>query len=76
MKSVLITGANKGIGLETAKQLLQKGFYVYIGSRDLKNGRNAVEKFKSQGLTSVEAIELDVTDENSVRSVREEMANV
>jgi NAD(P)-dependent dehydrogenase (short-subunit alcohol dehydrogenase family) len=44
MKSVFITGANKGIGFETAKQLLQKGCYVYIGSRNLENGLQAVAK--------------------------------
>ena len=71
MKSVLITGANKGIGLETAKQLLQKGFHVYLGSRDLKNGLEAVEKLKSEGLTSVEAIQLDVTNDDSVKAARE-----
>jgi len=46
MKKALITGANKGIGLEVAKQLLQKGYYVYLGSRDLNNGKEAVEKLK------------------------------
>ncbi|MEJ7664738.1 MAG: SDR family NAD(P)-dependent oxidoreductase [Hymenobacter sp.] len=35
MKTVLITGANKSIGLETARQLLQHGYHVYLGSRDL-----------------------------------------
>jgi short-subunit dehydrogenase len=35
MKKVLITGANKGIGLELTRQLIQKGYYVYMGSRDL-----------------------------------------
>ena len=73
MKSALITGANKGIGLETAKQLLQKGFHVYLGSRDLKNGTEAVEKLKAKGLTRVEAIQLDVTNENSVKAAREEI---
>ncbi|CAA9491343.1 MAG: Short-chain dehydrogenase [uncultured Segetibacter sp.] len=73
MKSVLITGANKGIGLETAKQLLQKGFYVYLGSRDLQNGLDAVEGLKSEGLTNVAAVQLDVTDENSVKTARAEM---
>jgi NAD(P)-dependent dehydrogenase (short-subunit alcohol dehydrogenase family) len=73
MKKALITGANKGIGFETAKQLLQKGFYVYIGSRDLKNGVNAVEKLRSEGLPHAEAVQLDVTDEKSVKMAREEI---
>lgn len=73
MKSVLITGANKGIGLETAKQLLQKGFHVYLGSRDLKNGLEAVRKLKSEGLANVEAVQIDVTDENSVIAARKEI---
>lgn len=70
MKKVLITGANKGIGFETAKQLLQKGLYVYIGSRDLKNGEEAIQKLKSAGLNQVEVVQLDVTDENSVKTAR------
>jgi len=73
MKSALITGANKGIGFETAKQLLQKGFYVFIGSRDLQNGLQAVEKLKAEGLTNVEAIQVDVTDDNSVKNARTEI---
>lgn len=72
-KKALITGANKGIGFETAKQLLQEGFYVYVGSRDLRNGEEAVQKLKSEGLNQVEAVQLDVTDENSVKAAREEI---
>lgn len=75
MKSALITGANKGIGFETAKQLLQKEFYVYIGSRTLENGIQAVEKLKAEGLTNVEAIQIDVTDDNSVKNARTEIGN-
>jgi NAD(P)-dependent dehydrogenase (short-subunit alcohol dehydrogenase family) len=71
MKTALITGANKGIGLETARQLLQKGFYVYLASRDLQNGQDAVEAFKSKGLTNVEAVQLDVTNEASVKAARQ-----
>ena len=73
MKKVLITGANRGIGFETTRQLLQKGFYVYIGCVDLKNGLEAVEKLKAEGLTNTEAIQLDVTDEHSVKTAREEI---
>lgn len=73
MKSALITGANKGIGFETAQQLLQKGLYVYIGSRDLKKGLQAVDKLKTQGFSNVEAIQLDVTDESSIRIAREQI---
>lgn len=73
MKKALVTGANKGIGFETAKQLLQKGFYVYLGSRDLKNGVEAVEKLTSEELTHVEVVQLDVTNENSVKTAREEI---
>lgn len=73
MKTALITGANKGIGFETAKQLLQKGFYVYIGSRNLENGLQAIEKLKSENLTNVEAVQIDVTDDNSVKNARIEI---
>lgn len=73
MKTVLITGANKGIGFETARQLLQKGFSVFIGSRNLENGLEAVKKLKAEGFTHTEAIQLDVTDNRSVQNAREEI---
>jgi NAD(P)-dependent dehydrogenase (short-subunit alcohol dehydrogenase family) len=41
IKYALITGANKSIGFETARQLLQLGYYVYLSSRDLANGQQA-----------------------------------
>ena len=37
MKKALITGANKSIGFETARRILQEGYYVYLGSRTLEN---------------------------------------
>lgn len=73
MKKAFITGANKGIGFETAKQLLEKGFYVFIGSRRLAKGIKAVEILKSQGLHNVAAIQLDVTNQDSVQSAFEEL---
>jgi len=71
MKKALITGANKGVGLETARQLLNNGYYVYLGSRTLENGQTAVEKLKEDGLDQVEAIQLDVTDDQSVQKAKE-----
>lgn len=70
MKRALITGANKGIGFETARQLLQQGYYVYLGSRSAVNGQAAVEKLKAGGLNNVMAIQLDVTDPGSVKAAR------
>jgi NAD(P)-dependent dehydrogenase (short-subunit alcohol dehydrogenase family) len=68
MKSALVTGANKSIGFEVARQLAQKGIYVYLGSRNLENGIAAVEKLLAEGLSNVEAIHLDVTDDESVKN--------
>ena len=73
MKKALITGANKSIGFETAKQLLQKGYFVFLGSRNLEKGLLAVEKLKAEGLTNVEVIQLDVTNEDSVNLARIEI---
>jgi len=73
MKTVLITGANKSIGLETARKLLKEGYFVFIGSRNISNGLEAVEKLKSAGLNHVEVVQLDVTSELSVQTAREEL---
>jgi NAD(P)-dependent dehydrogenase (short-subunit alcohol dehydrogenase family) len=70
MKTVLITGANKSIGFETAKQLLKNGFYVYLGCRDLEKGEQAVAQLKSEGLDQVEPIVIDVNNPQSVKSAK------
>jgi NAD(P)-dependent dehydrogenase (short-subunit alcohol dehydrogenase family) len=68
MKTVLITGANKSIGFETAKQLLDLGYYVYLGCRDLEKGVEAVAQLNSK---NVEPIKIDVSDAQSVTEARE-----
>ena len=73
MKSALVTGANKSIGFETARQLAQLGYFVYISSRDKTKGLEAIEKLKAMGLTNVDCIQLDVTDINSIKSARQEL---
>lgn len=70
MKLALITGANKGIGFETTRQLLEKGYFVYLGSRNVQYGYEAAEQLRSQGLTNLEVVSLDVTSEESVKTAR------
>ena len=70
MKTVLITGANKSIGFETARQLAQKGYFIYLGSRDSSNGAAAADVLKAEGLTNVEAIVIDVCDKHSIEAAK------
>jgi len=70
MKKAFITGANKSIGFETARQLLQQGYFVYLGCRDISKGNIAVNELKNAGLLNVEAIEIDVTSTDSVAAAR------
>ena len=70
MKYALVTGANKGIGLEVAKLLAQQGFFVYLGSRDLASGQAAVQQLNAAGLTTLEAVQLDVTNPASIQAAR------
>ncbi|MET8123334.1 SDR family NAD(P)-dependent oxidoreductase [Micromonospora sp. NPDC005189] len=60
MTITLITGANKGIGFETAKQLLELGHHVYIGARDVERGEKAAAELGAR------FVQLDVTDDASV----------
>lgn len=73
MRTVLITGANKGIGFETAKQLAQLGYYVYLGSRDETRGAEAIKKLRDSGITNVESIRIDVTDSRSIQQAAAEL---
>jgi NAD(P)-dependent dehydrogenase (short-subunit alcohol dehydrogenase family) len=73
MKTVLITGANKGIGFETARQLAKLNYFVYLGSRDRARGLEAVEKLNNMGLNNVDSIVIDVADVNSVRQARQQL---
>jgi NAD(P)-dependent dehydrogenase (short-subunit alcohol dehydrogenase family) len=62
MTITLITGANKGIGFETAKQLLELGHIVYVGARDVERGQKAAAALGAR------FVQLDVTDDASVSS--------
>ena len=71
-KIALITGANKGIGLETARQLAQKGFTVLIGARDEAKGKAAVAELKKDGVEA-SAIAIDVTKSESITKAAAEV---
>jgi NAD(P)-dependent dehydrogenase (short-subunit alcohol dehydrogenase family) len=70
MKSVLITGANRSIGLETAKQLSAKGLFVYLGTRDLEKGEAVVKELNENGFQNIKAITIDVTDAKSILAAK------
>jgi NAD(P)-dependent dehydrogenase (short-subunit alcohol dehydrogenase family) len=61
----LVTGANKGIGREIARQLGQKGFTVWLGCRDEGRGRKATEELRAEGIDA-HLVLLDITDDASV----------
>lgn len=63
-QTALVTGANKGIGFETARQLAQRGFTVWLGSRDQERGESAAKELAYDG--DVRFVCLDVTDAESV----------
>lgn len=70
-RAALVTGANRGIGLEIVRQLARKGLTAVIGARDPDKGLAAADKLKAEGL-EVTVVELDVDDEKSAsRAVAE-----
>ncbi|MGW3744725.1 SDR family NAD(P)-dependent oxidoreductase [Streptomyces sp. NPDC005146] len=62
MTTTLITGANKGLGFETARRLTAAGHTVYIGSRDAERGRRAAAQLGAR------LVQLDTTDDASVEA--------
>ncbi|MCW3098503.1 MAG: Short-chain dehydrogenase/reductase [Chthonomonadaceae bacterium] len=71
-KIALVTGANKGIGFETARQLGKLGIKVLLGARDLAKGEAAAATLKAEGL-DVTPIVLDVTDSASIKAAAQKV---
>lgn len=65
----LVTGANKGIGKEVVRQLAHKGHTVYLGSRDIAKGQNALEDLGNA--KNIHVIQLDVTQNESIQKCYE-----
>ncbi len=67
-KIAVVTGANRGLGFETCRQLAQKGYHVILTSRNAEKGKAATERLKAEGLDAVYH-QLDVTDPGSIRQL-------
>ena len=65
MNTALVTGANKGIGFEIARNLGKRGYHVLIGARNEQRGLAATEQLRAEGLT-VNFVQIDVTDLKSI----------
>jgi NAD(P)-dependent dehydrogenase (short-subunit alcohol dehydrogenase family) len=68
MTTTLITGANKGLGFETARRLVAAGHTVYLGCRDAERGRRAAEQLGAR------VVGLDVTDDASTQAAAQAIA--
>lgn len=69
----LITGANRGLGFETARQLGQAGVTPIVGARDPAKGEKAADELRSDGLAA-ESLTIDVTSASSVKAAAEQVA--
>ena len=59
-KVAFITGANRGLGFETARILGKQGITVIMGARELEKGKAAAERLRGEGVKAVEAVRFDV----------------
>lgn len=76
MKTALVTGANKGIGLAAARGLAQQGFQVFLGARDKERGEAAATSLQGEGF-AVEFVQIDINDAASIQAAAQEIgANV
>lgn len=71
----LITGGNKGIGLETARQLGKLGHEVLIGARDAERGQQAADGLGKDGIKA-RFVQLDVTDAGSIARAAEQVERI
>jgi NAD(P)-dependent dehydrogenase (short-subunit alcohol dehydrogenase family) len=71
-KIALISGANKGIGLETARQLGKQGITVILGARDLAKGETAATELKKEGIDA-SAVKFDVVNAADIKAAADKI---
>jgi NAD(P)-dependent dehydrogenase (short-subunit alcohol dehydrogenase family) len=71
-KVALISGANKGIGFETARQLGKQGVIVLLGARDLAKGQAAAEQLKKESIDA-RAVKFDVVNNADVKAAADQI---
>ncbi|HEY0193683.1 MAG TPA: SDR family NAD(P)-dependent oxidoreductase, partial [Kofleriaceae bacterium] len=72
-KTALITGANRGIGQQVARELARDGWDVLIGARDAQKGKSAAARLREQTGGRLKPVELDVTDEASIATAAQKL---
>ena len=74
-RTALVTGANKGIGYEVARQLARRGFHVFLGARNRDAGRKAADEIVKAGGKAT-FLEIDIADNGSVTAAAREFAKI
>src|SRR3978361_894666 len=75
MRTALVTGANKGIGHEVAKQLARRGFHVFVGARNAGAGNATAEELNKDGAKATFLL-LDVSNIESVTNAAKEFSKI
>ena len=72
-KIALVTGGNKGIGLEICRNLASAGCTVLLGARDAERGQRAVREIEEAGIEDVHFIEMDVTRQDIITAAAQQI---
>ncbi|EEI23776.1 SDR family NAD(P)-dependent oxidoreductase [Lentilactobacillus hilgardii] len=76
VNKAFVTGANRGIGFEIAKQLAEHGYFVIVGARRLESGQQAVNKLVEAGISALQldTIQIDLTESQSITEAADKIS--